>query len=60
MYYAILELKCYAGMLIVLLDDSSTNRLFSNSMEGIDRLRYNPVAVLLSTFYTITASLKNM
>ena len=58
MYYAILELKCYAGMLIVLLDDSSTSRLFSNSMERIDRLRYNPGVVFLSSFYTITASLK--
>ena len=44
-------------MLIVLLDDSTTNRLFSNSMERIDRLWYNPGVVFLSSFYTITASL---
>ena len=58
MYYAILEIQYYAGILIVLLDDSSTNRLFTNSMEGIDRLRYNPGVVFLSSFYTITASMK--
>ena len=44
-------------MLIVLLDDSTTNRLFSNSMERIDRLWYNPGVVFPSSFYTITASL---
>ena len=42
----------------MLLNDSSTNKLFSNSMEEIDRLQYNPGVVLLSSFYTIIASLK--
>ena len=41
----------------MLLDDSTTNRLFSNSMERIDRLWYNPGVVFLSSFYMITASL---
>ena len=41
----------------MLLDDSTTHRLFSNSMERIDRLWYNPGVVFLSSFYTITASL---
>ena len=41
----------------MLLDDSTTNRLFSNSMERIDRLWYNPGVAFLSSFYTITASL---
>ena len=44
------------GMLIVLLDDSTTNRLFRNSMERIDRLWYNQ-GVFLRSFYAITASL---
>ena len=31
------------------------NRLFSNFMEGIDRLQYNPGVVFFSSFYAIIA-----
>ena len=36
LYYVMLEVKCQVGMLVVLLDDSSINRLFSNFMKVID------------------------
>ena len=41
----------------MLFDDSTTNRLFSNSMERIDMLWYNPGVGFLSSFCTIIASL---
>ena len=37
MYYIILEVKWQVGMLIVMLNESSINRSFTNFTEGIDR-----------------------
>ena len=47
-------------MLIVLLNKSSVNRSFSNSMEGIDRLWYRPEVVFLSSFHAITTFVRHI
>ena len=60
MYYIMLEVKCYAGMLIVLLNESSVNRSFSNSMGGIDRLWYRSEVVFLSSFHAITTFVRHI
>ena len=59
MYYSHDVLRSYwkssaVSAVIVVLDESSINRSFSNCMEGIDRLRYNPGVVFLSSLYAIT------